>query len=361
MKKEIENLKDLIYNPSKKMLDDYSYNYATFSSNIKRFLPSIPSSKYMRMYQEVIYYQKVSGLEQSDSVYLNESKIINHSKVNLEQPILNKTTIFATFHLGSYRLLNCYLYEKGFKVVLIIDESVFVNQQEEMLRVCREELKGKDSSDMIILNVKDRASIFKLKQLIIDGYVMTVYLDGNTGINEKNQDFSKSYITINFLKSNMYVKNGIGKLAALLDAQFIPVVSYRDDKGRNHIEFNPEISNDDFESKQQFAVKTIEIAYNKLEEKLIKYPTQWECWLYIHKWFMRDGVSPYYITQQVENNFNKERYTVFTLNKSSFLFDMFDYRSYPIGSDFLKAIRENDFKKIDPFLFQGLIEKNIVI
>jgi hypothetical protein len=40
---------------------------------------------------------------------------------------------------------------------------------------------------------------------------------------------------------------------------------------------------------------------------------------------------------------------------------MFDYRSYPIESAFLKAIRENDFKEIDPLLLQGLIEKNIVV
>jgi len=270
-------------------------------------------------------------------------------------------TIFGTFHLGSYRLLNCYLYEKGFKIVLIIDDSVFENQQEEMLRVCRDVLNGKESSDMVILNVKNRSSIFKLKQLIEKGYVMSVYLDGNTGVNTRSQDFSKSYIPINFLKSNMYVKNGIGKLAALLDAKLIPVVSHRDSNEINHIEFYKEIKSNDYPNKHDFSIKSIEIAYKKLEEKLLKYPTQWECWLYIHKWFMRDYSTPYFSSEHNENKFNQERYTTFSLNESQFLFDMMDYKSFPLKKNLSKSIQENNFQKIDRILRQELIEKNILI
>lgn len=332
-----------------------------FSANIKRFMPNILKSEYVQMYKDVFYYQNLSSKEQYDQEYLIKNRIINHSSIDIKDININTPTIFATFHLGAYRLLNCYLYEQGYKIALIIDESVFMSQQEEMLRVCREVLKGKDTSDMVILNVKDRTSIFKLKQLIEKGYVMTVYLDGNTGVNVTNQDFSKGYISIPFLESNIFVKNGVGKLASLLEAQFIPVVSYRDKNDVNCMEFFKEIQTDDFATKQEFSIKTIEIAYQKLEEKLLEHPTQWECWLYIHKWFMRDVTSPYRNTENVCSYFNSDRYTTFLLGETPFLFDLIDYQSYPIDNDLFEAISKNNFQKIDSNLLEELTKKNIII
>lgn len=360
MQQKKDIYKNQFQNPSEKEIKNASYSFAMFSANIKRYLPSIPVTNHIEMFKEVFYYQKISADEQSDHQYLKTNKIVNHSTVDLRNNI-EKPTVFATFHLGSYRLLNSFLFEQGHKIVLIIDESVFVNQQQEMLRVCREVLIGKESSDMVILNVKDRVSIFKLKQLIEKGYIMTVYLDGNTGVNVRNQDFSKGYIPINFLESTMYVKNGVGKLAALVDAQLIPVVSYRDENDTNHMEFFKELNIDDFKDKQEFSVKTIEIAYNKLQEKLLKYPTQWECWLYIQKWFMRDFSTPFFSDIDILGSFNGDRYTTFQLGDVSFLFDMFDYKSYPIEDELVNAIKANSFKKIDSGLVLELEQKNIII
>jgi hypothetical protein len=361
----LQNEKDVfkkqIYHPSQEEINNASYGLALFSANIKRFLPCIPSSKYIEMFQEVLYYQKISGAEQYDRTYLKETKILNHSGINLDEFPIIKPTVFATFHLGSYRLLNSFLYENGYKIVVIIDETVFLGQQENLLKSVKSVLKGKDTSDLIILNVNDRTSIFKLKELLNKGYVMTVYLDGNTGINAKSQNFSKGYISINFLNNKIFVKNGIGKLSALVDAQIIPVVSYRDEEERNNIEFFKEINIADFENKQEFSVKSIEIAYSKLEEKLIKYPAQWECWLYIQKWFERGFNSPYFKFQRINNEFNKERYNTFTVKQSSFLFDMYDYQSYPIEKQLFTSLNGNTFQNIGTPLLQELINKNILI
>jgi lauroyl/myristoyl acyltransferase len=359
LKKDIFSEK--LKNPTENEIKKASYSFAMFSANIKRFMPNIPKSEYTQMYKDVFYYQNLSPKEQSNRDYLIKNRIINNSSIDIDNINIDKPTIFATFHLGAYRLLNCYLYERGHKIALIIDESVFMSQQEEMLRVCREDLKGKDTSDMVILNVKDRTSIFKLKQLIEKGYIMTVYLDGNTGVNVKNQDFSKGYIPIPFLESNIFVKNGVGKLASLLEAQFIPVVSYRDENDINYMEFFKEIQTNDFPTKQEFSIKTIEIAYQKLEEKLLKHPTQWECWLYIHKWFMRDVSTPYISTENMCSYFNSDRYTTFLLGEVPFLFDLFDYQSYPIDNELFEAISKNDFKKIDSNLLEELTQKNIIV
>lgn len=361
MKHQIDNFKKKIYNPTPEDLKKASYSFALFSANIKKFLPEINPEKYREMYQEVLCYQKTSGLEQSNTDYLKKCKITNHSLIDIDDLSVSIPTFFTTFHLGSYRLLNCFLFQKGHKVVLLIDESVFMSQQEEMLRVCNEVLNKKETSDMIILNVKDRSSIFKLKQLIEQGYVVSVYLDGNTGVHDKNQDFSKSYIPIQFLNNTIYVKNGIGKLAALLEAQLIPVVSYRENNDFNHLEFHKELKLNNFKDKQEYSVKSIEIAYTKLEEKLALYPTQWECWLYIHKWFLRNRQTSYFESSKLAGLLNTERYTTYVLGESPFLFDMLDYTSFPIDKNLFDALNNNNFNEITPQFRQELILKNIII
>ena len=361
MKTSLKNFRERIFNPTAEERRGASYSLALFSANIKRFLPWIPPADYERLYKEVVYYQKISGIEQADTRYLRRSKIIDYTTLRSASGSVQEHTIFATFHLGSYRLMNCYLYELGYKVVLIIDDSVFNKQQEEMLRVCREVLHNEATSDMVILNIKDRRSIFRLKELMRSGYVMSVYLDGNSAMVDKNQDFTKSFIPVAFLESKIFVKNGIGKLAALLQAQIIPVVSFREQSGDNTMEFHKEIRMEDFKTREEFSVRSIEKAYQLLEEKLIHYPEQWECWLYIHKWFMRDASRGYVAMKKTNGLFNTERYTTFSLGNAYFLFDLIDYQSYPIEEELHKAIRNNAFDTIAPNIMEELKKKNVLL
>ena len=363
LQKEKEKYKEKLNQPSQAEIDKYSFSFALFSANIKKFLPHIPKSDYKRCFQETLYHKWISGLEQHDMEYLKKTKVINNSSIDLENLNIKQPLIFASFHLGSYRSFNSILYELGHKIVIVIDESVFIKQQENILNNVGPLLKCKESSDFIILNVMDKTSIFKLKNLIEQGYIMSVYLDGNTGINSDNVTFSKSYIPIQFLNNTIYVKNGIGKLAALLGAKIIPIIAHRDGEENNHIEFYKEIQISDFDNKQEFAVKSIEKAYNLFEEMLYKYPTQWESWLYIHKWFKRDFSTPFnFESDNVSvNKFNDKRYAIFKLVDSFFLFDLFDYQSYPITPEISKALESNNFSEIDSTLLEELKTKTIIL
>lgn len=361
LKAQKETYKKQTENPTKEDIKQTSFMFAVFSANIRKFYSNISSNEIIDMFKKFMYYRKSSNAEQYDIEYLRSMKIINNSSINIETKNITSPTIFASFHLGSYRLFNSYLYELGYKIVIIIDETVFLNQQDNILNKVKPLLKGTKNSDLILLNVNDRTSIFKLKNYIEQGYVMTVYLDGNTGLNEKSQDFSKGYISINFLNSQLFVKNGIGKLATLLSADIIPTISYRDDNDISYLEFHKVINTNDFENRQEFSVKSIEICYKKLEEKLIDYSTQWECWGYIQKWFKRGGLTPFYEINLYQNKFNLQRYITFKLDKSNFIFDLLDYQSYPIEQELANAIQENNFSKINKDLIQELQDKNIII
>ena len=358
---EKAKFKKRLSNPTQNDIDKMSYEYALFLANMKKFFPLKNNEEYKNFYLDLLYHKWLSGIEQYYLKFLRRSIVTNNSSYNLDDLTFEKPLIFTTFHLGSYRLFNSFLFEKGFKIVLIIDESVFMRQQMDILENVKPLLNKKDSSDIVILNVKDRSSIFKLKNLINQGYVMSVYLDGNTGLTKDDEDFSKSYIPISLFNNEVYVKNGVGKLALLLNADIVPVISHRDNKEINHIEFYKEISISDFENKKDFTVKSIENVYQIFEKKLSEYPTQWESWLFLHRWIKRNFTTDYYTVTNLKNKFNNDRYIFFKMKETYFLFDLFDYKSYPLETELYKNLYNENFTQIEDSQRNELIMKNVIV
>ena len=357
-----KEFKRRINNPTQEQIDRMSYQFAVFVANVKRFLGnSHEAINYKEFYLDLLYHKWLSGIEQYDIKTLRKSVIENNSSLNFDNLTFNNPLIFAAFHLGSYRLFNSYLFEKGHKIVLIIDESVFLEQQSEILENVKPLLKKKNTSDIVILNIKSNSAIFQLKKYIEQGYVMSVYLDGNTSINDEDNDFKKSYIPINFFDKTVFVKNGIGKLAYLLKADIIPVISHRDDEEINHITFYKEISLSDFENKKDFPVKSIELIYKIFQDKLKFYKPQWESWLFLQVWFKRDFHIPYKINNQILFKFNHERYIFFKKKETFFLFDLFDYKSFPLELNLYNLLKNENFEEIEESLTSELISKNIII
>ncbi|MDC9722294.1 MAG: hypothetical protein PSN34_05910 [Urechidicola sp.] len=359
---ERKRYKEGLENPTQEDIDLRSYDFALFSANIKRFFPKIKNSDYFDLFKKCLYNKWISSIEQFDTTYLRNTAIVNHSSIDLKSTP-NKPIIFTSFHYGSYRLFNSTLYELGYKIVIIMDEGVIKRQGNQLLNEVKPLLKGTENSDFIILNVMDRTSIFKLKKLISEGYVMSVYLDGNMGINDDNKSFSKGYIPINLFDKTVYVKNGIGKLASILGAMLIPTISYKDVNEDNHLTFYKEIQISDFKNKQEFSIKSIELVYQIFFDLLKKDPMQWSSWLDIHLWFKRDFTTPFKNTflDQEYIKFNYERYTFFKMEKSFFIFDLYDYKSYPINEKLHLQMKQNRFSEIQPNLYTELKTKNIIL
>lgn len=352
-----------LQNPEPADIDRMSYQYSLFIANVKRFLPELPKEEYRPFFAKLLYQKWLSGMEQYHTEALKSStKIINNTSFNLENPKECPPLIFATFHIGSYRLFNAYLFENDFKIVLIVDHSVYSSQQEDILKNVTPFLKNKGNADFIILDVSDRSSLFKLKNLILEGYVMSVYLDGNTGVEKKRgNEFDDSYIPITFFNNTVYVKNGIGKLALLVNADIIPVISYRDEKETSIITFNKEIRISDFENRKEYPIKSIEYVFDIFQDYLKVYKTQWLQWLYIHKWIKREGETPKTISTNIKNVFNEDRYSLFKLRDSFYLFDLYDYLSFPIPVELYDNLKNNKLSLIEDNTLTELIEKNVVV
>lgn len=353
---------DKLNNPKLIDIDKVSYQYSMFMANAKRFLPELSKEEYRSFFVELLYQQVLATIEQYDISLLKNLKIINHTSFCLEKPEECPPLIFATFHLGPYRLFNSFLFENGFKIALIVDHNVYLSQREDILNNVKPLLKDNKKADFVILDVKDRTSLLKLKNLMLDGYVMSVYVDANSGVERtRSNEFDNSFIPINFFNNTVYVKNGIGKLSLLVNADIVPIISYRDQNETPIIHFHKEIKISDFKDRKMYPKQSIEQVYKILEDSLHIHKTQWLDWIRIHKWIKRDVKTPYTVNHNIQNIFNDDRYSLFILNTSHYLFDLFDYTSYPITAELYDMLKNNKFSFISEDTKNELIEKNVII
>lgn len=358
-----EEIKRKVFNPSLEDIENSSYGYSKFQANINRFLPNFKKENYEQFYKKLIYNQYLVTFDQHDFEKLDKVCITNNCSFELT-PSFFTPIVFATFHYGSYRVINSYLLKYGFKVVLIINEHAYSSEKRK-IEDSYNKLKiyaNQNNSDYIILNVKDSSSIFRLKELLRNGYVLIVYLDGNTGL-LKGRNFKKGYTNLNFLEGNINVKNGIAVLSYILQATIIPVITQWDKDENINISFHKEIKSTDYSNRRLFIEETITKLYSILENSVKIIPEQWECWSYIHEWFERDKIHPYIIQNTIALKwiFNEERYSLFSIRNECFFFDKFSYRAFPLDMETYLEIKSQNIKKIKKNKLDNLLSKNVII
>ena len=88
---------------------------------------------------------------------------------------------------------------------------------------------------------------------------------------------------------------------------------------------------------------------------MIKYPTQWECWLYIHKWFDRSVLTgTKNLNKSINTNliFNSDTFIPFTRNDYFFLFNRENFTAFPIPEEHYKCFVDDKIvtENIDKYI-----------
>jgi lauroyl/myristoyl acyltransferase len=360
LKKQL--IKRRLEDPSEKDYEYFSYHFSIFKANIHHFLPYINENDYENLFKKFLYNAYLAETDQSNYEKIKKIIINNVGSYNIIE--LNcKPTIFAAFHFGSYRMITSYLLYQGFKVVLIVEDTVYNTQRTE-IDADFEQIKlfaNKNESNLILLNVSDVSSIFRLKKMLKEGYVLVVYMDGNTGL-KKNVDLEKECFEIDFLKSSIFVRKGILELAYIMNASVVPVVSKYVENDRIILNFFNKIEAFSFKNRSEFVKTTLKLLYAILEDFIYKNPEQWECWLYMHKWFLRNKIHPYEKNADaLQYKFNHKRYSLFKMNENSYIFDLYSYRIHPISMDCYNNLKIDKFRCIKETEIEKLSRMNVII
>jgi lauroyl/myristoyl acyltransferase len=364
MEKTKEEIIQILSHLSEEDIKNASYYFSLAQANVQRFLPKLDIDNFAELYRQYTYSQFLLRRDQNDFKKLYALSVINNSTFDLLPSNLKEPVIFATFHYGSYRAITSYLLTHGFKVVVIMDGFLYIRQKEEMEKIYSKYVKeGKiNNSDFIILSVNDLSIIPQLQRLLLNGYVLVVYIDGNTG-SLKKRDFKKGWIEIDFLNSKINVKIGVAVLSVMLKISIIPVITCWGEREELEMKFYPAISPNNYSNSKLYVKDSMLKLYSILEEHLYKNPATWECWTYMHKWFEINDDFPYEAVDRknLKYVFNRKRYSLFFLQDKYYFFDKFSYKAFPIDENLHNLIREENINKIESSILEDLINKNVII
>jgi hypothetical protein len=103
--------------------------------------------------------------------------------------------------------------------------------------------------------------------------------------------------------------------------------------------------------------------YKELEINVKKNITHWECWLYIHNWFIKEKKHPFVNNEfiNVESLRLNDCFISYSMHDNKYLFDTFTYMSYPIDHKLHDNIMTVNLNYIDKATLQELISKSIFI
>ncbi len=330
----LDELKNNIFNPEKKYIDRHSKHFAFTYANLYNFYSDkIDIAEAKEYYKKIVYYQSYTKLQQGNFKAIDEINVIRESaSVDLSQPL--QSEIFATYHLGAYRMLNSYLTKLGTDITLLVDDQAFLKQGQDFIDTHEKvEAHYKNGSTFNVINAEQPDSFRKIMKALKNKSNLIIYLDGNTGGNKSAEN--GNLLEIPFLKGSIFCRVGVSYLSLLLKAKITPVLTYQTaDHDINLHFFNQLELQKEGESKNEYVARTMNVIYNVFVNCLEKYPAQWEGWIYMHKWI--DGAlyaakSNDEITEENITNYYDD-IVPFKIVKDSYFLDKHTYLSYEVDS-----------------------------
>ncbi len=342
-------LKNEVYEEYKDIhFDLYTRDRLTYlkcMANKNLFLPY--ENENHLFFKEVIFHQLQAENDQQLSYTWRNTHLIN--AYSLEKP----PYIFCTFHLGSYRLINHFLFKNNINYSLVINNKTLYLNKEKFFSLHHlfQEKEGCISTFNII-DAEEKNGIIQMIREIKKGSSLLFYMDGRTGIGGFDRADNK-LTSVNLLDQKILSRKGIGFLSHLLNVPIIPLVSYRTEDTHIILEFFPAIHPNTNILREIYAKQSTQQLWDYFSIYLTRYPEQWEGWLYVDQFLDKQSTTTETISLFSEHQayyFNKERYHFFAKDDKFYLFD---------GQNFTCTILSTSlFKILETIKYENVIKGN---
>jgi lauroyl/myristoyl acyltransferase len=284
-------------------------NYLRFTSNTR--ICGMKKENPVKMFKQLM----VAG-------HLNNfySKIAEDLTIGVAGNHSSSPQIYATIHLGSYKLIAHQLLQSGINLCIPISKKVYNEQSDEFIDLAQKTKSYQGKIDFV--NIEERIGIFKLIKYVKQGYSLLFYLDGNSGIGGMERVDDK-LTSVNFFNTKIMGRKGIGFLAHSLKLQIQPVVSFFDTADYipkihflDAIPYIPENKKDLYEH------DLIQQLWNIFCKQISKYPEQWEAWLYVDTFLEKRSKENKEIPINGSLRFNSDKYDFIYKNDAYYLYDL---------------------------------------
>ena len=261
-------------------LDESAYwnsaKYHMFCS-LKRLLIPDHDMDDFPMFRNINCYKDRAHIDVKYSLQSLQETTIRDPKGVL-QYLQENTGIICTFHLGSYRLINSLLMEQNIDYTLVIDQNTYDKQQETFREFYQAICDHKGHYLVFDIIVADENTIgLKMIRLLKKNKNVLLYIDGNTGVG--GTDKTAKMEPVSFLGHTILARKGIAALSYISDTPVLPVMSYYE-QSDIVIEFLEMMHADKAKSLEEATSTLTQKIYDTFSGFLMKYPDQWEGWLY---------------------------------------------------------------------------------
>lgn len=307
------------------------------SASLLNYLPHLKFDQHEEIFKEILLNQNLSILEQSYSSVIENTTLENFND-DFFHSLNQAAGIICTFHTGSYRIINHYLLKNKVTFSLVAAKSVLESQAKELERL-HELLYLKDSPMFNIIDAEEPNSMFQMIKAIKRGEKLVFYIDGNTGVQLKDEK-DNTFCSIRFLNQGLYARKGIGYLSYITKTPIFIFSCYRKSIDDIRLAYLDKIVPSPTEDRELFVLNSTQSIYNSLASIVNIYPGQWEGWLYLQQSINLinkvEHPKPNKQEKQLTSSqfkFNKDYFGVFNLNTGFYLFKKSEFSFFLIDSD----------------------------
>lgn len=323
-----------IFNPTEAEIKEYSSTYAYCCASFHVLLENLENKDYFKSFQKVLLNQATAKYERTNL------EVVDKIDTSFMNKLPDEGFILCSFHFSAYQIISPLLIKKNRKYFIVVNNSDSNNQDTiekniKGFKSAKKRYKNTVQENIIHLYTNEKDFVFRARDLLNDGYVMLVFIDGNSGLDGIMKSSNKNLEKISFLQREIFVRKGIPILSYSFKVPIIPIFSIRDQDNQSaNIFISDPIIPDLSLSRDQYCNRTIKYLYNLLEQYVKSNPFDWEGWLYIYKWLdikslqVKNSFSVKKIFNSLE--FNTSKYIKFQINENYFLLDKDTHLSYEI-------------------------------
>ncbi|WP_443939438.1 hypothetical protein [Pedobacter sp. MW01-1-1] len=333
------------------------------SANLGNFIPEIPYTNHLSITKSILIHRERSIVEGKYNRILDSVQFGANVNSILQQ-LKQCPSIIYSFHLGSMHLINHWLAKNKLAYSFIASRRTLDENLGHFLEMAERQTSAYGDIDLYYIEADEPNAAVKMLRALKNGKHLLMYIDGNVGTKKENDRLT----SIHFLAKRIAVRSGAALLSYWSAAPLIGALAYRNEKKIICMDFFEPLYPQQQNLRAIEEKRLMQAAYDYFSVLLKKYPDQWECWIYLHKWLHVKELtykapitlpSDYYV-------FNEQDFGLFRIKDDCFLFCKRNYLSYELKEQMYQRLCEMRVRKIktssiDLTWAQGLLKVGAVL
>lgn len=325
---------------------DYSSSVGRMSrqclASLRYFLPDQPNHE--QILRRVLLNQELSRI---DECLVEQPTVLQQqlAQTEITDPqhwltvaASGKPVLFCTFHYGSYGLINGLLATQGIDFALPVSSQIFQQLKPRYDRNMQllQEQSPATLGKMQLLDAESSTLLLQLRRKVKAGHSLLFYLDGNAGVGGM-QSSNENMTPIRWFDQSIQSRIGLSFISHFLQIPIVPVLCYRRGLLQNTLYFGDALQPQMQEATADVHQQVTQQLFDFLATFVRKDPSQWEAWMYLHRFISTPPLLSEPKTIVLDNDktlsFNHQKYQLLKYGSQLVVFDSSHFRYFTVPTD----------------------------